>query len=62
MNGRVEQLGYATYSDGLPDPKLYCDGCDDLIGYREKYVKIGNTILCIDCMRKYLYDHSHYNE
>lgn len=54
----MEDLGYNQHGDDLPEPKLFCVKCEDIIEPNEQYIDFDGDPWCKTCFRIWEEEHT----
>ena len=54
----MEDMGYNRHGDDLPEPKLFCVKCEDIIEANEQYIDFDGDSWCLSCFAKWKEEHT----
>lgn len=54
----MEEIGYNRHGDDLPEPKLFCVQCEDIIEPNEPYIDFDGDSWCLSCFAKWKEEHT----
>ena len=54
----MENIGYQRYGDDLPETKLFCVHCEDIIEPNEQYIDFNGDSWCMNCFEIWKEEHT----